>query len=46
MKNLIASLWAVLDKSTSEIMIEFYKNMLDEKNHLESLRQAKSATIE
>ena len=44
-KNIIVSLWQVADKSTSELMIEFYKNILDGKNYSSSLREAKLKLI-
>jgi len=31
-KNLMVSLWQVSDQSTSDLMISFYKNLLDEKS--------------
>ena len=31
-KNLMVSLWPVSDQSTSDLMISFYKNLLDEKS--------------
>ena len=39
--NIIFSLWKIPDKPTSELMIEFYKQMLSGKSYSESLRQAK-----
>jgi CHAT domain-containing protein len=44
-KNVLVSLWQVADKSTSELMIEFYKNILDGKNYSSSLREAKLKLI-
>jgi CHAT domain-containing protein len=44
-KNLIVSLWQVADKSTSELMIEFYKNILNGDNYSSSLRNAKLKLI-
>ena len=44
-KNIIVSLWQVADKSTSELTIEFYKNILDGKNYSSSLRDAKLKLI-
>ncbi|MCK5029584.1 MAG: CHAT domain-containing protein, partial [Bacteroidales bacterium] len=44
-KNIIVSLWKVADESTSQLMIDFYKHVLDNENNgtefSESLRQAK-----
>jgi len=39
--NIIFSLWKIPDKQTSELMIEFYKQMLSGKSYAEALRQAK-----
>jgi CHAT domain-containing protein len=44
-KNILVSLWQVADKSTSELMVEFYKNILDGKNYSSSLREAKLKLI-
>lgn len=44
--NIIFSLWKIPDKHTSELMIEFYKQMLSGKNYSESLRNAKLTLIE
>nr|NQU89753.1 CHAT domain-containing protein [Bacteroidota bacterium] len=47
-KNLIVSLWQVPDRSTSELMISFYKNMLndDRQNNISDyLHQAKLSMI-
>jgi CHAT domain-containing protein len=44
-KNLLVSLWQVADKSTSELMIEFYKNVLDRESYSSSLRAAKLKLI-
>ena len=43
--NIIFSLWKVPDKITSELMIEFYTQMLTGKTYAESLRQAKLSLI-
>ncbi|MEZ4847324.1 MAG: CHAT domain-containing protein [Bacteroidia bacterium] len=39
--SIIASLWKVGDKSTSEMMVSFYQNLLLGKTKDESLRNAK-----
>lgn len=39
--NIVFSLWKIPDKHTSELMIEFYKQMISGKTYSESLRQAK-----
>lgn len=44
-RNIVVSLWQVADKSTSELMIEFYKNILDGDNYSSSLRNAKLKLI-
>ena len=44
-RNIVVSLWQVADKSTSELMIEFYKNILDGKNYSSALREAKLKLI-
>ncbi len=44
-KNIIVSLWQVADESTSELMVEFYKNVLDGKNYSSALRDAKLKLI-
>ena len=44
-RNILVSLWQVADKSTSELMIEFYKNVLDGKSYSSSLREAKLKLI-
>ncbi|RPI73920.1 MAG: CHAT domain-containing protein [Ignavibacteriales bacterium] len=44
-RNVLVSLWQVADKSTSELMIEFYKNVLDGKSYSSSLRTAKLKLI-
>ena len=43
--NVIFSLWKIPDLQTSELMIEFYKQMLTGKSYSESLRQAKLELI-
>lgn len=44
-KNIVVSLWQVADESTSELMIEFYKNILDGKSYSSALREAKLKLI-
>jgi CHAT domain-containing protein/Tfp pilus assembly protein PilF len=44
-RNIVVSLWQVADKSTSELMIEFYRNILDGKSFSSSLREAKLKLI-
>ncbi len=44
-KNIVVSLWQVADKSTSELMIEFYKNILAGRSYSSSLREAKLKLI-
>jgi len=39
--NLMFSLWKVTDKHTSELMIEFYRQVLDGKDYAGALRQTK-----
>jgi CHAT domain-containing protein/Tfp pilus assembly protein PilF len=47
-KNIIVSLWQVADESTSKLMVDFYKNNLENKGKLsysQALRQAKLKMI-
>jgi CHAT domain-containing protein len=47
-KNIIVSLWKVTDKSTSDLMVDFYKNSLKSKEQLsysEAFRNAKLKMI-
>jgi CHAT domain-containing protein len=47
-KNIIVSLWKVTDESTSDLMVDFYKNSLAGKEQLsysEALRNAKLKMI-
>ena len=44
-RNIIVSLWRVLDKPTSELMIKLYKKILSGMSYAESLRDAKLETI-
>jgi len=40
-KSLVMSMWAVKDKETKELMVEFYKNIISGKmNRCQALRQA------
>jgi len=42
-KNIIVSFWSVADQSTAELMVDFYKSLLQKKdqNYREALQQAK-----
>ena len=40
-QNIVYSLWEVYDKYTSELMVEFYRNILQGKSYAASLREAK-----
>lgn len=44
--NIIFSLWKIPDKHTSELMVEFYKQMITGKSYSESLRRAKLKLIQ
>ena len=44
-RNLVTSYWSVLDESTSELMIAFYKNILEGNSFSASLRNAKLSII-
>ena len=47
-KNIIVSLWQVADQSTSDLMVDFYKNLLNHMNnqgYAEDLRKAKLKMI-
>jgi len=44
-KNVIISLWQVADQSTSQLMIEFYKYLLNGNNYSKALRLAKLKLI-
>jgi CHAT domain-containing protein len=47
-KNMIVSLWQVADESTSDLMVDFYKNSLENKGQIaysEALRNAKLKMI-
>ena len=39
-KNIIVSLWKVADNSTSDLMIDFYKNLLNEEQEKQEFSQA------
>ncbi|MCD4833825.1 MAG: CHAT domain-containing protein [Bacteroidales bacterium] len=39
-KNIIVSLWKVADESTSDLMIDFYKNLLEEEQEKQEFSQA------
>jgi len=39
-KNIIVSLWKVADKSTSDLMIDFYENLLEAKQEKQEFSQA------
>lgn len=43
--NIVFSLWKIPDKHTSELMVEFYRQMISGKTYSESLRQAKLKLI-
>ena len=44
-KNLLVSLWQVADKSTAELMMQFYRNILNNQPYSTALRNAKLAMI-
>ena len=39
--NVVFSLWKVYDKVSAKLMVDFYKNLLENHNYASSLRQAK-----
>jgi CHAT domain-containing protein len=43
--NIIFSLWKISDKHTSELMVEFYRQMISGKSYSESLKAAKLKLI-
>jgi len=43
--NIVVSLWKVSDKHTSQLMVDFYKNVFDGKSYARSLREAKLKMI-
>ncbi len=45
-KNVIVSLWQVADRSTSQLMLELYKKILNGKSFASALRQSKLKLIE
>ncbi len=44
-QNLLVSLWQVADKSTAELMIQFYRNIFKKQSYPSALRNAKLAMI-
>ncbi len=40
-RNILTSLWNISDKTTKDLMIEFYKNIINGKNYSNALRNAK-----
>ncbi len=44
-KNVLVSLWKVSDASTSEMMIEFYEQLISGRSKAESLKRSKQALI-
>ncbi|MEW5799791.1 MAG: CHAT domain-containing protein [Bacteroidota bacterium] len=44
-KNILVSLWQVADKSTAELMVEFYRNILNKQSYSTALRNAKLTMI-
>ncbi len=44
-KNIIVSLWNVLDESTAKLMTKLYKKILGGKSYADALRQSKLETI-
>jgi CHAT domain-containing protein/tetratricopeptide (TPR) repeat protein len=45
-RNIVFSLWKIPDRHTSELMVEFYRQMLSGNSYAESLRNAKLSLIE
>ncbi len=44
-KNMVVSLWSVADASTSQLMIEFYKNTLNNQSYAQALANAKRTML-
>jgi CHAT domain-containing protein len=44
-KNIVVSLWQVGDKSTSDLMVEFYRNILKGEKYSTALRDAKLSLV-
>ncbi len=44
-RNVVVSLWQVGDKSTANLMVQFYRNILDGRQYSSALRTAKLALI-
>ncbi len=44
-RNIVLSLWMVEDRSTTKLMVEFYKNILSGNSYYDSLRNAKLKLI-
>lgn len=44
-RNTVLSLWKVADHTTSRLMVEMYRNILDGKNYSEALREAKLSML-
>jgi CHAT domain-containing protein len=44
-RNVVVSLWQVADKSTADLMVEFYRNVLNGESFSAALRNAKLALI-
>ncbi len=44
-QNIVFSLWTVEDRSTSKLMVEFYRNILEGETFRDSLREAKLTLI-
>ena len=44
--NVMVSLWQVFDKHTSELMVGFYRQMLQGKSYAAALREAKLQLID
>lgn len=44
-RNLLVSLWQVADKSTADLMVRFYRNVLNNQSYSTALRNAKRTMI-